>query len=250
LEDVWTQSRSGARASSSDAYDSWRKNQTPSNLKRVIDDLEPTIKSSIRTYVGPRVSPTIDQRAKIIAARAVKKYDPSQKANLNTYVSNQLRELQRTAPQISDPLSPSERFRQNQGEIMTAETEIEDRIGRPATDEEIARATGFPVKRVTKVRERMRARVPMSVYEDSFGEDDDDGAEDIVASEHTDYDDWVDAVYQDLDDIDRLILMHRTGYRGTNILSNREIAMRLDMSPASVSQRAGRVQKRLDEFYE
>jgi len=228
-------------------YEQWNAQQTPEQLREVIRKLDPVIGSAVSSYAGPKASPTIHQRAKLLAADAVRTYDPERGAGLNTHVYNQLRALQRMAPQVTDPLAPPERFRRQQQEITQANESFFDEMGREPTDEEIAEVTGIPPKRITKVRNRMRARIPISAYEESFDEDDE--AADIVGSERTEYDDWVDAVYDDLGEIDRLIMMHRTGYRNADVLSNQEIAQKLDVSPAAVSQRVSRIQKRLDEFH-
>jgi DNA-directed RNA polymerase specialized sigma subunit len=56
-----------------------------------------------------------------------------------------------------------------------------------------------------------------------------------------------DYVYHDLDDIDKQVFQHRLGYRGSQVLPNQEIAKKLNLSSAAVTQRAGRIQKRLEE---
>jgi DNA-directed RNA polymerase specialized sigma subunit len=230
-----------------DAYEKWRQDQSQAELQNVVKRLQPVVDSAINRYVGQKAPPTVRQRARILTAKAVQSYDPDRGAGLNTHVYNQLRALQRMSPGISDPFAPPERFRRQQTDIKQATDKMFEELGRDPTDEEIADVTGLPSSRVQKVRNRMRARIPLSVYEDSF--DDDDESPDVVGSERTKYDEWIDAVYEDLGEIDRLILMYRTGYRNADVLSNQEIAMRLNISPAAVSQRARRIQQRLDQFH-
>lgn len=230
-----------------DAYEAWRTDPSTANMRRVVEELKNPIESAVGHYLGQNASPALRHRARLIAAQAVKSYDPSRGASLATHVNQNLRALQRVAPQVVDPLSPSEHFRRHQMEINRASTELQEALGREPTDEEIADLTSLPLRRVSRVRSRMRARIPLSTYE--MTDDDSDDAPDIVGGERTDYDDWVDAVYTDLGEIDRLIMMYRTGYRNSDILSNQEIASRLNISPAAVSQRAKRIQRRLDDFY-
>lgn len=230
-----------------DPYNTWRSSQSPSDLRKVVRALDGTISSASRAHAGNAAqSPVVQQRARLIAARAVKSYDPDRGVALPTHVNNQLRELQRAAPSVVDPLSPPERFRRQQMEITRVTADLEEQLGREATDEEIAEVSGIPLPRVVKVRQRMRARLPTSVYEDS---DDDDESPDIVDSTVTDEDLWLEAVYHDLGEVDRVILLHRTGYRGAEVLSNAEIADRVNLSPGAVSQRAKRIQHRLEEFH-
>lgn len=228
-------------------YESWVKSQDPKTLRTVVEKLDPVIQSVTKQYGGRNPSPTLYHRARLIAADAVRSYDPKKGSSLKTHIANQLRRLQRMAPQITDPLSPPERFNAQQIEIKSATDELTDILGREPTDEEIADTTDIPLKRVIKVRTRMRARLPSSVYEEST--DDDDEMADIVGSSYSPEDEWYDAVYSDLGPIDRLIMMHRTGYRGATVLPNSVIAQKLRLSPAAISQRASRIQNRLDQFH-
>ena len=230
-----------------DPYKAWRESQDPNDLRQVVSSLDNTISSASRAHAGQAArSPVVQQRARLIAARAVKSFDPDRGVALPTHVNNQLRELQRSAPAVVDPLSPPERFRRQQVEISQVTQDLEEQLGREATDEEISEVSGIPLPRVVKVRRRMRARIPTSVYEDS---DDDDDALDVVDNRFTDEDLWHEAVYHDLGEVDRIIFMHRTGYRDADILSNTDIAQRVNLSPGAVSQRARRIQQRLEQYH-
>jgi DNA-directed RNA polymerase specialized sigma subunit len=229
------------------SYEDWKVDPQPQKLRKVVDDLDPVINSAVRQYAGQKAPPTVLQRARLIAAKAVRSYDSTRGADIKTHVFNQMRSIQRMAPGISNPLSPPERFRRDQQEIDTSYKELEDVLGREPTDEEISEMTGLPVRRVIKVRTRMRARIPISAYEDK--DDDDDSNYDIVGSKRDDFDDWLDAVYDELGPVDRLIMMYRTGYRGSEIYPNSVIAKKLNISPSAISQRASRIQSKLDSFY-
>jgi DNA-directed RNA polymerase specialized sigma subunit len=184
----------------------------------------------------------------LLAAKAVKGYQPDRGASLDTHVFRQLQALQRIAPQIHDPMPLPERLRRDRGEVSGAIEKVQNDLGRDASDEEVAQLTNLPRKRITKVRQMMQSRLPLSSFEESE-EDSESDQPDLVANQMTPEDEWMDAVYHDLGDIDRVILQHRTGYRGNPVLPNQEIAKRLRMSPAAVSQRATRIQQRLDEFH-
>lgn len=203
------------------------------------------IDRALSQYAGGAKSPVVRDRARIIAARALKDYDPG-KAKVETHLMNRLRELQREVPKFTDPLPMPERFRVDQWRINQARSEIEEEQGREALPEEIADRTNIPLKRVKRVSRRMVSRVPWSAYEQT--DDDDDSDIDIAVSERTPWDEWVDAVYNDLPTRDRLIMRYRSGYDGSPTLSNDEIAEKLGISPQVVSQRSRLIQKKLDSF--
>jgi len=213
-----------------------------------VDHLNPTIEKALRAY-APNATEVVRSRARIIAAGAIRSFKPDQGADLNTHVYRQLQRLQREAPQISDPMPQPERTRRDSGKIMAAISQAADDIGREPTDEEISELTGLPVRRVTKIRKGIRSRVSESQYTEGFGNDDDSETDrDVTAAERTGYDDWIDAVYHDLPEVDRVVMQYRTGYRGAPVLSNVDIAKRLRLSPAAISQRVSRIQAKLDEY--
>lgn len=245
IHDVWKEKQSHAKSKGIPSYDTWKADPTPVNMKSVVGELDPAINSAISAYAGQNVSPTVRHRARLLAAKAIKSYDPSFGTSLPTHVNRQLQALQRLTPSLLDPLPAPEKFRQNSQAISAAANSLEELLGREATDEEIADSTGLPIKRVIKVRSGQRGRVSQYAME---SDDEDEGGSDTVTNSRTPYDEWSDAVYHDLGDTDRLIFLHRTGYRGTPVLQNAQIAARLGVSPSYISQRASWIQKRLDEF--
>ena len=216
----------------------------------VVDSLQPTIAKALRAY-APNQTPVIAARARLIAAKAVRSFDPERGADLNTHEYRQLQSQQRLAPQISDPMPMAERTRRDSAKILSAISTAADDIGREPTDEELSELTGIPRKRITKVRSHIRQRLPESQYTEGMGNDNEGegSTREAVATQHTDYDDWVDAVYHDLPEVDRVVMQYRTGFRGAPKLSNIEIAKRLKLSPAAVSQRVIRIQAKLDDFH-
>ncbi len=185
-----------------------------------------------------------------MAAQAVKGYDPQFGASLQTHVYRQLQSLQRLAPNMQEPLAIPEKLRRDRGGVLRAIEELTNTLDREPSDEEISEHAGLPMKRVLRVRKNLRAGVPMSKVEESDADgEEEDGGYDPTTSNMTAEQEWVDAVYHDCGDIDRIILQYRTGYRGAPILSNQEIAKKLKISAPAVSQRAARLQSRLDEFY-
>lgn len=222
------------------------KQFSPENMRKVITHLGPTIDKAVHMYVGTSVSPVVKDRARLLAAQAVRSYNPTKGANIKSHVTTTLQRLKRIAPEISDPMPAPERTRKHQLDIGNSIDVLRNEFGRDPTDEEVSELIQVPAHRVTKVRNRMRARIPTSVYEEGPGGE--DSGSDVVSATRTDMDDWVDAVYHDLGPVDKLILMHRTGYRGTPKLDNLDVARKVGLTPAAVSQRAARIQARLDAF--
>jgi len=225
-------------------YDTWKQSGDPAHLKTVVDKLDPVIQGTLKA--SNIQSPIVKDRAKMVAARAIKSFDPTRGAQLHTHVSNQLKRLVSEAPRIQEPFVPSERFRKESNDIRNAMNGFTDRMGRDPTDEELADITYIPLKKVIKIRTASRARVPISAVEEA-NEDNEQG-HDIVGSTRSKADDWAEAVYYGLGDLDKLIFMHRSGYRGADKLSNEGIAEKLHLSPQAVSARSRKIQEQLDSF--
>lgn len=225
-------------------YAIWKESGDPSHLKTVVDKLDPVINGVMKA--SNIQSPIVRDRAKMVAAKAVKSFDPTRGAQLHTHVSNQLKRLVSEAPRIQEPFVPSERFRKESNDIRNAMTSFTDRMGRDPTDEELSDITYIPLKKVIRIRTASRARVPLSAVEEA--NDENEGGYDVVGSIRSKADDWGEAVYYGLGDLDKLIFMHKTGYRGADKLSNEGIAEKLHLSPQAVSVRARKIQDQLDSY--
>lgn len=213
----------------------------------MVNTLQPTIQKALTSF-APVQTPVVAHRARLIAAEAVKSFNPNVGVDLKTHVFRQLQRLQHEGPKITDPLPMPERMRKDSRALIDAISRAGDVVGTEVSDERLAEITGIPVKRITKVRSLMRKGVSSSAYEEGLGDDDDDTPE--IATSSTDpYDEWVDATYHDLDETDKVIMAYRTGYRGAPKLTNGAIAKRLKLTPGAVSQRATRIQERLDAFH-
>lgn len=222
----------------------WKASGDPKKLRGVVNRLNPTL-SGVLSSAGLK-SPVLRDRAKLIAAKAAQSFDPTRGAKLKTYVSSQLRSLVRDAPKIQEPMVPGQKYRAESAELNNAKLRFTDSFGRDATDEELSELTNIPLRKVIRLQSSNRARIPMSMVEEA---DDDSNAPDVIGSTRTPYDDWVDAIYYGLGDVDRLILMHRTGYRNAEVLEPQALAARAGLSVDAVQQRARRIQEQLDRFH-
>jgi DNA-directed RNA polymerase specialized sigma subunit len=211
--------------------------------------LQPVVDKAVYAYAGQNASPTIRSRARVLAADAIRKYDPKVGAALPSFVYGHLRQLTSLAPKINDPLPVPDQMRRDRGLIIKARQQLEEQLGREPDDSEVSEIAGIPLKRVMKVQRMVRRGIPLSVLDSNNEDDDVDAANSIVGSERTPEDDWFEAVDYDLSPIDRKILRYRTGYDDHEQLPNIEIARRLGMSPAAVTQRAAKIQQRLDSYH-
>ena len=204
-------------------FASWRAKPTPKGLGQVVRGLQTTIDRAVKHYTQSE-NPIIRSKARVLAGRAVQGFDPSFGASLQTHVYRQLQALQRLAPNMQDPLPMPENLRRDRGGVLRAIEELTNTLDREPSDEEVSEHAGLPIKRVLRVRGNLRAGVPASMVEETDSDDEGEEGQDPTASTMSAEQEWLDAVYHDCGDIDRIVLQYRTGYRGAPILSNLEIA--------------------------
>jgi RNA polymerase primary sigma factor len=226
----------------SEPYKLWQERQDPASTSDLLKALTPVVDSAVRTYGGAKPSPNLRTKAKLLTLEALKKYD-SKKAKLRTHLMSNLQGLRRASVQESQIISIPERVAIELGRAKSAENELHDRLGRLPSDQEIAEEAGMSLKRLGYIRQ---AQPGMSEGSLSAIQTDDGLVQMSPAVKDNNDDTWVDFIYHDLQPVDQLILAHTLGLYGRKKLSKQQIASALGLSAGAVSQRAARIQSRLD----
>ena len=224
------------------AYADWLKNKSPENLSRVVESFYPTINSEITRYSGPKN--LLRSQAKILTIKAIKSFNPMSGAKLNSWVVTNLKPLSRYSVKQRDVKIPEVAARQA-AQVNRAFEDLRDEYGRDPTDEEIADELGITPRRVADVRRKAVASVTSSTYDEIEG-DDMTSVPGVVTPSKLPF--AQEAVYEGLNSDDRFIFDSLTGLNGAKQLSAKEVAARLGISPAAVSQRASRIGNAIAEI--
>ena len=225
-----------AKANSTEAlYDMWRLDPTPSNLGRVVKSMDDTIGYKLSS-MGVANNPQMKHQARLYAADAVHKFDPSSGANLKTWTQNQLQSLQRFKRENQGPVKIPDRAAIDAWSIEKTRRELEDELGLDPDVKQIADRSGLSVKRIAAVHKITR---PIASTEQMY---EDGGSLPDYLGEALEY------VYDGSDKIDRKIIEMTTGYGGTPILSKKDIALKLNISPSQVTRRSERLGVQLQEM--
>jgi len=223
-----------------DNFTLWQQDPSEENLSKLMSDLKPTISSALNTFTGGDKSLTT--RAYILAQQSLSSYDPAKGTNIKTHVFNNLKRLNRVKEERSSVIHVPEGVRLDNRNIYKFKTEFMDRNDREPTLSELADGTGLSIKRISKAVSISEMPEGAAVSEKG----------DLLGSMHnrTKEDIWQDYVYYDLDPKNKKIFEWTTGYMGAKLLPKAEIAKKLKISPAAVSQRVGTIVKRLEEVNE
>jgi DNA-directed RNA polymerase specialized sigma subunit len=216
-------------------------------LKAVIDEHRQVIDGTVFRMIG-KASPTVRMRADLLAADAIRSYDPSRKVPLKFWIQQGLQPIRRVARQVTEVVSIPEQVRRESALLMRSKSELRDQLSRDPSPEELADYTHIPVRKHQRLSSGFLYPVSEGSLSAGMEAGDDDADEnapgvipkDPLAEVHS-------YLYNDLDDIDKQIFSARTGYRKAPTKSNQELAKNLNLTPGAVSQRASKIDRRMQE---
>lgn len=160
-----------------------------------------------------------------LAREAARTYNSSSGNKFSTHLVNSLKKLSRFSTQYGNTVRVPENLQFGYNKVQKIEKDLEHTLGRPATVEEIAHHSGFSIKATNQMLESKKAVTGLSSLIHAP----------TAASGGNE--EWVQFVYHDLSDIDKLIFEHKTGYGNKPMLDNTGIAKKLNLSTATVSNR-------------
>jgi DNA-directed RNA polymerase specialized sigma subunit len=223
------------------AYDTWKADQTPENLGHALRELDPVLVSEVQRYSGPK--DILHVKAKGLAIKAIRSYDPTKGAALRSWVTTQLQPLSRYGQRLQSVRVP-ETVRRQAAEVHTISERLHDKFGRMPTDTELADEAGLSITKIHSLQNRVRPALTESQMVAPK-----DGVEGTLpASQFPSGADYAfEAVYQDLGPREKVIADWKIGAHGKERLPNQEIARRLGVSPALITQITGRLVANIQE---
>ena len=216
----------------------WSKYHLKKDGTALHQKMKPLIDSAINSY-GAGV-PGIRVQAYKLAFDALNTFDPTKGADIKTHVFNNLKRLNRISANRSNIVRVPENVSRDYAHISKAIATFSDEYGREPNDDELSDITKLSKKRIDKILNR---RTFISGSESVTPE----GA-DRVSSKGISMDNYIDYLYASSDAIDKSIIEMSSGYKGKPILKNMDIARKLNMTPAAISQRMDRLRNRMTEL--
>ena len=214
----------------------WKQKANPELTSEVLKKLRPAIDSALHSY-----APGMETELRIPAAKltleALKSYDPSYNTAPSTHVFTALKRLNRISSTRSSIIKYPEQMIMDKMKISKARETFEDEKGREPSFAELADLTGISSKRIQKI-DSMNQTVSASatINPETQG--------DTVGTSAVTDDDYYEYVYSSVSPVDQKIMEWTSG-KGGKVLSNMEIARRLRITPAAVSQRKNKIQQQL-----
>jgi DNA-directed RNA polymerase specialized sigma subunit len=230
-----------------DPYEIYKLKPTPQALKATVDHHKTYIDNTVFRMLGKQPSPVVRTRADLLAAEAIRKYDPQTKVPLKNWIAQGLQGIHRISKNVTEIVKVPDQVRRDAANLARARGELQEKLMREPSDEELADHTGVSVKKQRRIAQGSMWTKAEGAFTAELERGDEDADENMPGIPKDPMAEVHDYVYHDLDDIDKQIFQYRLGYRGGKVLPNQEIARRLNITPSAVTQRAARIQRRLEE---
>lgn len=211
------------------AYQDYSLDPTPEKLHGVVQALEPTLGQTLNR-MGMIGDPLMHSKAKVLAARAIKTFDPAETTQLPTWVAHQMAPLRRFKRLQGQVLAIPEGLTLDAYRVHRARTVLQDKLGRDPDLNELSDEAQLPVKRLRAVQ--------ASQFTTPVGGAFQEGEEAVQQTKPTDYmTEALDALYQDADKVDRSILEGRFSAGGTPAVPTDALMRTTGLSPFQLSRR-------------
>ena len=175
--------------------------------------------------------------------RAAEKFDWRRGYKFSTYATFWIRQaIQRGVANKSRTIRIPVHIGQRERKIARVERELASKLGRPPSDEEIAKAAELPMAQVEEVREAART---ITSLDRPVGEDGESALGDLLPSDQPEPEDEVNVMLRQqtlrqalerLPDRERDVVKMRYGINGDDPTPLRETGRRLGISPERVRQ--------------
>lgn len=219
--------------------DAWQASRDPKDLAAAVDYLRPKINYHLHRY-GLGSDPLAVGQARVLAAKALTSYDPSQGASLHTWIDRGMQPLTRFKRLRATAIKVPEKIQLDSMRISQAQTDFEEEHGREPELDELADRAGMTVKRLHRVRTAFKKMTGEAAFEGN-----------APSTIQTDFlPEALEAVWDEADHRDRRILEHRAGFGGKEEIQPMVLASQLGISPVELSRRSSRLGAKLDEILE
>lgn len=225
--------------STKDLVAEWQKKKTPELTAEVLSRFKPTISSAINSY-APGTGNSLDVKAANITLDALSKYDSSVGTDPTTFVFHNLKRLHRVNAQRSNIIPIPEQTALEQKKLKEVASAFEVDNDREPTLEELANLSGFNTKKVDKLLNIG------GTINDSSTLSEESRSSTFSMKDLTD-DDYFEYVYVSVSPTDQKIMEWSSGLHGKPVLSNNQIAAKLKISAAAVSQRKAKLHQLLSD---
>ena len=212
-------------------FETWSLSKTPENMNRVLTSMSGDMDRAINT-AGGKPSPLTRGFAKNAVIKSMNSFNPQSGTQFRSWANTQLRSLVRPVRGSKFTVKVPELRARQSAKVRNIIDEIQAETGFEPSDATIADLLAIPMSQVNSARS---GTSPEVVGEDIYTrkEPEDDTA--LIR----------DMVYFSLPPRDQTIMEYAFGYNGVKVIPSMEIAKRLKVTPAAISQRLALIRRQM-----
>lgn len=207
------------------AYNKWLESPSKESMNSIIRMFGKLMNSEVARYQGTLDRPLLTSFAKKYITDAIRSYDPKGGAQLSTHIVNQLQRLHRLNYRNVQGLRASEEVQSNINKYQQAASELLEETNQTPEIKDLAKRMDVPMGLIKKIQSQMK-------YEKGPAE----MSREHMYTETGPEDEAADLVYYSLPDNHKKIFEWKTGYNNAPIMKNKDIAVKLNISPVRVTQ--------------
>lgn len=205
----------------------WKRTGSTASLERLLTRLQPLIYREVSKWQAAVPQAALEAKAKLLAAEALRTYDPSRGAAIGTHITSRLRKLSRSVYPYQNIARLPENKQLMYNTFTVATNQMTDTLGREPTVDELADNLAWTSKKVQEFKKAFGMRELV----ESAG---------VGASFHNDRADTVnktlmDFFYHGLPQEDKDLFADITGYGGRKSLSNSQLISKYRISQGQLS---------------
>ena len=212
----------------------YKQNPGKKTLEPLLNNFKGTITKSVNKWGGGNVAPAVlEIKAKKIAIDAFNSFNPA-KANLNTHLTNNLKGISRPVYETQVARMPEGRTLKV-GTYLVANEELVNNLGRLPTAKELSDNLKWNIKEVHRFRNELRSQYstdPDKPTPPGFEEFNSEIGE-------------LDFIYHDLNDQDKVVFEHTTGYMNSPILKTKDLMRKSGLTSGQISHSKRRIKSKV-----
>lgn len=231
-----------ATISTKDLVKIWQKDQGNTGMRdELLKRMDKTMSNAIQSY-APGTGNKFRVKAANLTLNALRSYDPEKGSEPATHVMINLQRLSRYNAANANIMPEPEGVVLDRSRIQDQIDRFTDERGREPSTAELADLTGLSVKRIDSVMNNRTKVMNESATLQA------DTLKDTQANSAISDNDYLEYVYASSDPVDQKIIEWTSGLHGNKTLSNNDIAKKLRISPAAVSQRRNKIDYKVSEI--
>lgn len=227
---------------STELWSAWKENPSEDTFDNLYKAHEKTIDRGIQMFSGKFNNPlppgAIKAQAIMAFDNAIKTYDPSKPVALDTWITTQMRALQRYTRDNKDIAHIPENRLIHIGALRNREQFLTDQLGRPPSLTELSDDLKWPVKRVKLLKTEMRRDIVGNQGLDAMAKKNSGKIEEILQG-----------LYYDVPPVQQKILEYTFGWGGNDKLDVKSMSKVLNIPEAKVRYEKDRIAKRIQKDY-